>query len=117
MLNITLLFLVINLKRFKMKNLIAVCTLILLISASAFAQNDMKAQDREVVFRVTLSEEDATEAKSLKEMTLSKVFKGESRTVFLVRTNSMNLEKAKTEIEERFESVRIEEINVAANSK
>jgi hypothetical protein len=100
-----------------MKNLIAVGSLMLLFVGTSFAQNEVSDQEAEVVFRVTLSEADAVDAKGLKDLRLSEVFKGESRTVFLVKANSENIEKAKTEIEGRFDSVRIEEINVAEDSK
>jgi hypothetical protein len=100
-----------------MKNLIAVGSLMFLFAGTSFAQNEVTDQEAEAVFRVTLSEADAADAKSLKNLRLSEVFKGESRTVFLVKTNSDNIEKAKTEIESRFDSVRIEEINVAGSSK
>jgi hypothetical protein len=100
-----------------MKNLTALVFLMFLFCGTSFGQSVLKNQESDVVLRITLSKTDASYSKKLKNLSLSKVFKGESRTVFLVKTNSDIIEKAKTEIESRFDSVRIEEINVVGSSK
>ncbi len=57
--------------------------------------------------RITLSQDDAQKAKSLKELTAGKVVSGESATVFIVSYNAGNFEALSKELHMFFPSCEI----------
>ncbi len=83
--------------------------LVHLVSAQVKPSNE-----NDSTVRVTLSQDDAQKAKSLKELTAGKVISGESATVFIVSYNAENFEALSKELHKFFPSC---ELAVVENEK
>lgn len=65
-----------------------------------FAQD--KVESNELSVTITLSDEQAVNAKSLKSIEFGELYKGINRNTFLIRTSDENLESLKTELTKMF---------------
>ena len=92
------------------KRIVFILSLAVFTNAFAFGQN-MDESDQ-YVLKITLTEGDAINAKQLKGLDYSQVFKGESRTVFLLKTSSERLSMAKEELISMFEGIKVEILGV-----
>lgn len=73
----------------------------------AFSQS-AGIQPTNVVFKITISDEDAVNSKALKNLQFGNLERGESRTTFIVSTSKNQSSDLKKELEKLFPSVSIQ---------
>lgn len=72
---------------------------------------DAATTNTDLVVKVTLSETVGEKAKLLKNLKYGELFKGESRTEFLIRTSAKKAENLSTELTELFPGCRLEKVS------
>ena len=82
-----------------MKSFFTILLFSLLCNLS-FAQD--KVESNELSVKITLSDEQAVNAKSLKSIEFGELYKGINRNTFLIRTSDENLESLKRELTKMF---------------
>lgn len=92
------------------KNILILFCLIAFGSANVVAQSTV-VNENDLILIVSLSEDDADNAKQLKGLKNSILFKGESRTVYLLKINQNELGLAKSELKSLFTSAVITEMS------
>ena len=71
-----------------------------------FAQD--KTTTSEVSIQITLSDDQAVKAKSLKSIEFGELYKGINRNTFLIRTEEQNVESLKSELTKMFPNCKLE---------
>lgn len=69
---------------------------------------DATTESTDPVIKITLSESDGERAKLLKDLKYGELFKGESKTVFLVRTTEKKMDELKSELSEVFPGCKLQ---------
>lgn len=89
-----------------MKKLLA--AIAFLFSVQVVSAQSSEAIDNKILFRITVSESDASNAKSLKALQFGNLVKGESRTTFIVSTSEDQIPALEQELKGLFPSVSID---------